>query len=859
MANDYTSIIQKIYVGYLGRPADPIGLAYYNNMLNAVNAPTTTAAFLAAAATTPAIAAIFDSFGNSLESKALYGSATTGSMINTIYNYVLGRNAETGGLTYWTQKIDTGEVAGSRLAFMVLQAAENDTNGDALTVASKIAVATAYTNSLDQPAEIAAFSGAAAASSARALLNGVYAGNTAAQFQAQVDANILALTGVTPTQPSVPVTSGPQTFTLTAGADSFTGASSNDTFIANSITLSAVDTLDGGAGIDTLNYTNSGPSGTTLANALISNIEIINVRNVSSGPGGNETANASNFTGATNFNSDRSTNSVSFTNLAAGQQVGVIGDNNVVSGGVSASYGNSVTTSTLNFSGGTKGTGSVTVNGTALTTETITSTGAANTTGTLNFAGGALTDVTINATTDFTTSGITGFKTGVTSNTIAVSGAASSVSLGTLANTVGVANGAGLTAGGIIATLGTNTDIKLTGGGGNDVITSNGIALATGASVNAGAGTDRLVLTGAITAPASAALYTSFEELKLNNITQDVSLFTGSTMGKLILDGGAVVQNASDAQAKNIQIVSSGNYNIGVTGASTLGQTDTVSLTVDDGLLATNLIILNPISLTGVENLNINAADNTSITSLVGASSLNNVNLSGSAIIGMVSGAVNFTSSTLVFDATAAINTVGIDLQNAQSTGSGVTIKGGSGNDVLFGSQQGDIIIAGAGNDILATGHAATSGALVISSISSTITTGIDTLTGGAGNDSFIISHSTVANASSITDLNLGGNGTGGVDSLWFHGTGNAVIVTLNGGFLSAVNNAGTLAAAVDLVLQGMPGSNTVTQFNYQGDTYIVANGTAGGTSYTAADDTLVKVTGVVGTLDASDIHFFTA
>jgi hypothetical protein len=148
---------------------------------------------------------------------------------------------------------------------------------------------------------------------------------------------------------------------------------------------------------------------------------------------------------------------------------------------------------------------------------------------------------------------------------------------------------------------------------------------------------------------------------------------------------------------------------------------------------------------------------------------------------------------------------------------------------------------------------------LVISSISSTITTGIDTLTGGAGNDSFIISHSTVANASSITDLDLGGNGTGGVDSLWFHGTGTAVIVTLNGGFLSAVNNAGTLAAAVDLVLQGMPGSNTVTQFNYQGDTYIVANGTAGGTSYTAADDTLVKVTGVMGTLDASDIHFFTA
>ena len=849
-ASTYLNQIQQLYIAYFGRPADPVGLTFWATQVDAANG---------------SVAAVIAGFASSQESNALYSGVTVAQKVSAIYQNLFNRGPEPAGLAFWVQQIDSGALTQAQAAYQIMSSAGPY---DALAAANKLTLANSFTAQIDTAAEISGYNGAVAAAYGRAYLTSVdstpasvsSANNNLLSAVATATGTTL-ITPVTPTgtSPSTPVTPSPQTFTLTAGTDSFTGASTNDTFIASSTTLSASDTLDGGAGIDTLNYTNSGTSGNTLANALISNIEIININNVSSGPGGNETANASNFTGATHFNSDRSTSAVSFTNLAAGQQVGVIGDNNVVSGGVAASYGNTVTTSTLNFSGGTKGTGSVTVNGTALTTETITSTGAANSTGTLNFAGGALTDVTINATTAFTTSGITGFKTGVTSNTIAVSGAASSVSLGTLTNTVGVANGAGLTAGGIIATLGTNTDIKLTGGGGNDVITSNGIALATGASVNAGAGTDRLVLTGAITAPASAALYTSFEELKLNNITQDVSLFTGSTIGKLILDGGAVVQNASDAQAKNIQIVSSGNYNIGVTGASTLGQTDTVSLTVDDGLLATNLIILNPISLTGVENLNINAADNTSITSLVGASSLNNVNLSGSAIIGMVSGAVNFTSSTLVFDATAATNTVGIDLQNAQTTGSGVTIKGGSGNDVLFGSQQGDTIIAGAGNDILATGHAATSGALVISSISSAITTGIDTLTGGAGNDSFIISHSTVANASSITDLNLGGNGTGGVDSLWFHGTGTAIIVTLNGGVLNAVNNAGTLAAAVDLVFQGMPGSNTVTQFSYQGDTYIVANGAAGGTTYTAADDTLVKVTGVVGTLDISDIHFFTA
>lgn len=849
-ASTYLNQIQQLYIAYFGRPADPVGLTFWATQVDAANG---------------SVAAVIAGFSASSESNALYAGVPTLQKVSAIYLNLFNRLPEAAGLAYWVAQIDSGAVTQAQAAYQIQSSAGP---GDASAVANKLAMANSFTAQIDTAAEVSGYNGAVAAAYGRAYLASVdatpasvsSANNNLLSAVATASGTTL-ITPVTPTgtSPSTPVTPSPQTFTLTAGTDSFTGASTNDTFIASSTTLSSVDTLDGGAGIDTLNYTNSGEFGTTLDNALISNIEIINIRNVSSGPGGIETANASRFTGATNFNSDRSTNSVSFTNLAAGQQLGVIGDSKVSGAAVYARYDSSVTSATLNFSGGTLGNASVTLNGGALSALTITSIGAANVAGNVEVISSGVTNATINADTNLTLSGITGFKTTVTSNSLTVTGAASTVTLGTLSNTIGVVDASGLTNGGIVANLGTNTDIKLTGGGGNDVITSNGIALATGASVNAGAGTDRLVLTGAITASASAALYTSFEELKLNNITQDVSLFTGSTIGKLILDGSAVVQNASDAQAKNIQIVSSGNYNIGVTGASTGGQTDTVSLTVDDGLVANNIIALNPISLTGVENLNINAADNTSITSLVGASSLNNVNLSGSAIIGMVSGAVNFTSSTLVFDATAATNTVGIDLQNAQTTGSGVTIKGGSGNDVLFGSQQGDTIIAGAGNDILATGHAATSGALVISSISSAITTGIDTLTGGAGNDSFIISHSTVANASSITDLNLGGNGTGGVDSLWFHGTGTAFIITLNGGFLSAVNNAGTLAAAVDLVFQGMPGSNTVTQFSYQGDTYIVANGAAGGTTYTAADDTLVKVTGVVGTLDISDIHFFTA
>ena len=848
-ANDYIPLVEKIYVAFFGRPADPTGLAYYTDLLNKANAPTTSAGLLNATSTDATVAAIFQSFGNSNEAKTLYTGYTTGTLVNTIYNYVLGRNAESGGLAYWSAKVDTGQVSTAQLAFMILQAAENDTNGDALTVASKVAVASAYTASLDQPAEITAFSGAAAAASARALLYGVYAGNTAAQFQSQVDANILALTGSTGTIPSVPAAPTAQTFTLVAGADTLTGGTLNDTFNGNNNTFSAIDTLNGGAGIDTFNYTNNGKTSGLLPSALVSNIEIINIRNINSGLGG-DTVDATTFTGATHFNSDRSTNPVSFDNMVAGQQVGVIGNSLVSNGLVTAYYGSTVPTSTVNFSGGTLGTAGVTLNGGALSAVTLTSTGAANATGAITLVHNQLTNLTINADTSFSTTGITGFKAAVTNNTVTVAGLASSVSLGTLDNTIGVVNASGMTQGGITATLGSNTGIQFTGGNGNDVITANALALAAGASVDAGAGTaDRLVLTGAIASPASAARYTHFEELKLNNISQDLAGFTGSNISKLILDGGATVQNASSIQAANIQIMSSGTYNIGVNGATT------VNFTVDDGQATTSTIALGTPVLAGIDTLKIIAIDNTSISSLTSATALNTVTLTGSATIDLTAGTTNFATTTMMIDATAATNTVKVDFQDAQSSGSGVTIKGGSGSNILLGSQKGDTIIGGSGNDFLATGHATVNASLAVTNITNAVTTGADTLTGGAGNDAFIISHSAVNDASSITDLNLGGNGTGGVDSLWFNGTGAASIVVLDSGQLATVSLQASLSAAVDAVLAIASATNNVARFNYGTDAYIVVNG-AGTTTYSSTQDNLIKVTGVVGTLDATDINF---
>jgi hypothetical protein len=131
-----------------------------------------------------------------------------------------------------------------------------------------------------------------------------------------------------------------------------------------------------------------------------------------------------------------------------------------------------------------------------------------------------------------------------------------------------------------------------------------------------------------------------------------------------------------------------------------------------------------------------------------------------------------------------------------------------------------------------------------------------DTLTGGAGNDTFAFAqNSSVLTAiDTITDLNLGTGAVGGrVDSLVFHNVSGAASVVSVAAQQAAITAAGSLAAAVDLVLGVAVGDGATAQFTYGADTYIVHNGD-GNTTFDNAADFLIKVTGVLGTLDVSDI-----
>jgi len=132
-----------------------------------------------------------------------------------------------------------------------------------------------------------------------------------------------------------------QTFTLTTSANNFVGTAGNDTFDAGLVdqatpansTLTAADVLKGGAGIDTLNITGVGTTLDALNGALVSEIEIINVRATTA-----NTLNAANAAGATTVNANQGAGTFAVTNLAKGAAIGVIGNGTVTNGAVSFEY-----------------------------------------------------------------------------------------------------------------------------------------------------------------------------------------------------------------------------------------------------------------------------------------------------------------------------------------------------------------------------------------------------------------------------------------------------------------------------------------------------------------------------------------
>ncbi|MFZ6777834.1 DUF4214 domain-containing protein [Undibacterium sp. Ji83W] len=120
------SDIQKIYIAYFGRPADPIGLDYWMQQ-------------------NFSLTQIADSFAQQAEYKRDFDGHTIETTLKLIYKNLFVHDADVNGLAYWSGQINSG-------IFSLGQAALAIANGaigvDAITLASKNMAATSFTAAL---------------------------------------------------------------------------------------------------------------------------------------------------------------------------------------------------------------------------------------------------------------------------------------------------------------------------------------------------------------------------------------------------------------------------------------------------------------------------------------------------------------------------------------------------------------------------------------------------------------------------------------------------------------------------------------------------------------------------------------
>lgn len=195
-APDYSVAVQQLYVSYFGRPADPAGLANFRAALAAAGAPSDIQGLNAAYNQNATVRALVDAFGTSAESNALY-TGNTVSFVTAIYRNVLNRTPDAEGLKFWVDALDRKGLTKGNAALSIMAGALANTSSqgqlDAALVARRISAASSFTATVNTPANIALYSGDAAAAIGRTMLVSVTTSTDSSVLQAAIDNAIVSL------------------------------------------------------------------------------------------------------------------------------------------------------------------------------------------------------------------------------------------------------------------------------------------------------------------------------------------------------------------------------------------------------------------------------------------------------------------------------------------------------------------------------------------------------------------------------------------------------------------------------------------------------------------------------------------
>ncbi len=537
---------------------------------------------------------------------------------------------------YFTQQIEAG-VGFGQIVFDAVTFLSTTTDTafttTATLLANKALVAAAYSQSNS--------------STSLSTLQNVLANvtGTAAFTQADIDA-ILEGSGST----------GGQTFTLTTGVDvgaSFTGTSGNDTFIGTSSatnpTINLGDSIDGGAGTDTLNITTDlAGSVPSLVTKNIENYVINNSANGSLAVNGLSTDPASvKFLGGGNNTftlSGVGAATVIALESEAGQLTLTLDD---VTGSADA----------LSLSlNGAKSTASVAANG--IETFNVDTTGADSTMAGLTGAQGSKLVVTGDKALTITADLANTFTT-------------IDASAATAAVRVGVATGGNVTA---------------TGGSGDDRL--HIVGLDSNDTINGGAGTDTLAVDVDVTA-SNVSKVTNVEKLEFTAATtQDLSLVAATGIKTFVFSNAAGNAAYTNNENNFFHVMSEKTAGTFAATAALNGPADVLNVELSNSDLTT-------LTASNYETINLKST----------------VGLGTGAVTNIVTTLTNSAAASIVITGdtdltiTNAIAAQGI-LDASAFTGD-LTVTGSASADVIKGRSGVDTITAGVGADVV-TGGAGT-------------------------------------------------------------------------------------------------------------------------------------------------------
>jgi Ca2+-binding RTX toxin-like protein len=559
-------------------------------------------------------------------------------------------------------------------------------------------------------------------------------------------------------------------FTLTTGLDTgskFTGGTGGDIFSgiltdAATGTLTAGDSLVGGAGVDSLSVSVTGALAASAAPLFSMNtIENLTITN-------NTTT-----AGAVTFAGTLYSGLQSVTINAGTQPTTVNALTNIVDLELVGSSVNAVITPNAAVVVGTADSAKLTLNSSALTADvSVTYNGIE----TLNVvtAGGATGSATL------------GFEVTVVDNALQnlnVSGPAGLVLVAPAfyspaSTDIGKFDGSTATGNlDVTVSAGGSALMSATGGLGNDTIRVG--ALTNKMTVAGGAGTDTLEVSSATYSLTAATgitgtNVTGFEVLQVNAGSADLRAFPSNTFESISAVGAATLTGAdttavtvgTKTTAGNLSLARTTNgttdaatFNLGVTAGSTitLSATNEETLTISSGGSAANTISaltavdLKSLTVTGAQPLSVTLNSTTSGTALAtinagahtGSSFTLDATNSAVAITATGSAGIAATAGALVNNitgGTAADSITGGAYNDSLTGGFGNdTLVGAAGNDNLFGNAGNDSLDGGDGNDVV-NGDIGND-TLIGGAGNDTITagTGADSVSGGAGNDTIFV------------------------------------------------------------------------------------------------------------------------